>query len=87
MTNKQYYSRMIFGLVMLFTCIVMAMFQLPACKSHPKGGTCTYEGLECPNALLQFQDDSLAMADMENTIDSLQTVLFACELRDHSKIK
>lgn len=83
---------MIFGLVMLFTCITLAMFQLPACKSKPHG-QCTYEGLECPNALQVYLEDSVAYADCEYVADSLaeandslKTVIAGLELKDHSEI-
>lgn len=68
----------------------MAILQLPSCR---QGGTCTYEGLECPNALEFHIKDSLAYSDCEATVDilmdsinNLNTQISAYQLKDHSHI-
>lgn len=68
--------------------------------NHSVGGTCTYEGLECPTALNQWQTDSMAYSqlsisydDCEETCDSLadrclelETKLAGFELKNHSHL-
>lgn len=73
----------LFIIALLITALAGAFLLLPSCKPH-NGGTCTYEGLECPTALAIHTEDSLAYAD---SITSLRTQLFACETQDHSRIQ
>lgn len=78
------------SLVAMFT--IALIFE--SCQAHHNGGTCTYEGLECPNALAIWQRDSINMDKGEalvdslyNVIDTLNTQLAGCELKDHSQIQ
>lgn len=68
--KKKSLSLNLFMSVMVITAFIMACFQLPSCK-YQTHGTCTYEGLECPNALAVHVEDSLAYADCEYVVDSL----------------
>lgn len=80
--------------------IMCGLSYLYVTTPHTNGGTCTYEGLECPTALNQWQTDSMAYSqlalsydDCEDQCDSLadrcidlETQLAGYELKDHSKI-
>ena len=85
----------VFLLIMLIPLSVVAIgFGILVHDSHQKhNGICTFEGLECPTALNQYLTDSVAYADAEFIIDSLQDAneslqiqLAGCEQKDHSRI-
>ena len=89
--NSKSLSFRLFLVMLLISAISFAMLQLPACKQA--GGTCTYEGLECPNAYFQYQNDSAYIADLEELVDSLtdandslHMVISGYEMQNHSRI-
>lgn len=89
-----------FVVCFLISAISGAFLLLESCHTK-QGGTCTYEGLECPNALNQYLTDSIAIAQRDaaylsledaadslmNRVTELETQLAGCELQNHSHIK
>lgn len=83
----------VFIVLLVISAITAGLLTVVSCNQR-NGGTCTFEGLECPNALAISQRDSIAYVDLEATVDilcdsitSLNVQLAGCELQDHSKLQ
>lgn len=97
-TNSSFFNSLV--IITLITTITLGILFVK-CGNQKPGGTCTYEGLECPTALNQYLTDSMAIAqrdsayvsleaNMDSVIDEntkLKTQLAGCELQNHSHIK
>lgn len=92
---KVFLQNLFVGVTALITMFTIAL-SYQSCKSK-QGGTCTFEGLECPTAYNQFQTDSMVIAQIDSAhkvefdslhayVHELQAKLAACELQEHSRI-